>query len=540
MTHLPDYKRLRTLVIVRWERLDAASVLTGMIKGSFESGYQRSIEDIAALRMLDSGRRITNAPLSYTRLYASVCRIVPEINGLMTTSLTPLNHADRQALGLRARKQIARSEHANFRLPPARKTHSIFCARPCAIASPAWSRISISGWLPVHLDSSAVRFPSWRRTSRAIRTPVSRHNFVVMRTSSTSERSPRPQAGWSSTSMIFDETIRGPFEYDVKRLATSLILAGREAGVKRAARRDAVLHFTEQYRNMMHTFAAMPVLELARSGFIASRRPGLCPRSSPRQADPRRRRVSRHSRSRALPNPTAQGPTAALHNRGSFALHHLLERLSTKEAAAVLAALGPYERTLQPERRHFLEQYAPQDVAFKVVGTGSVGLRDYVIYFEGLSRPHGVDPLFLQIKEEPASAYAPYLPTVRPHAPGPSRDGRRARHAIDLGPFTWLYHAGGPRLPGAAAQRSQGGARSRSSTPGALLGYADLCGELLARGHARAGDPVAMAAYLGSSNRFDRAILGFAGVYADKTEHNWQLLKRSKDWAAAKKLLAKA
>jgi hypothetical protein len=72
-----------------------------------------------------------------------------------------------------------------------------------------------------------------------------------------------------------------------------------------------------------------------------------------------------------------------------------------------------------------------------------------------------------------------------------------------------------------------------------LLGYADLCGEILARGHARAGDPVAIAAYLGSSNRFDRAILSFSRAYADKTEHDWEMLKHSKQWAAAKRSIAK-
>ena len=76
-------------------------------------------------------------------------------------------------------------------------------------------------------------------------------------------------------------------------------------------------------------------------------------------------------------------------------------------------------------------------------------------------------------------------------------------------------------------------------TADSLLGYADICGELLARGHARAGDPVTIAAYLGTSNRFDRAILSFARAYADKTEHDWNALRKSKDWADAKKALQK-
>ena len=175
------------------------------------------------------------------------------------------------------------------------------------------------------------------------------------------------------------------------------------------------------------------------------------------------------------------------------------------------------------------------------MGTGSVGLRDYVIYFEGLSRPHGVDPLFLQIKEEPASAYAPYLPEGSGHTHQGHRvmDGQRAMQ-LTSDPFLGYTTLEGRDYLVRQLNDHKAALDLEALTAGALLGYADICGELLARGHARAGDPVAMAAYLGTSNRFDHAILGFARVYADKTEHDWQLLKRSKDWAAAKKLLTKA
>ena len=264
MTHLPDYKRLRTPVIVRWERLDAASVRTGMIKGSFEFGSRRSIGGIAAIRMLDSGRWITNAPLSYTRLYASVCRIVPEINGLMTTSLTPLNHADRQALGLRARKQIARSEHANFQASA--------CPHDPLDLLRASMRDRVARLVPIKYQRMvASPFGFFRGAVPIMAADLACHPNTGITTQLCGDAHVLNLGAFAAPDgrlvfdiNDFDETIRGPFEYDVKRLATSLILAGREAGVKRAARRDAVLHFTEQYRSMMHTFAAMPVLELAR------------------------------------------------------------------------------------------------------------------------------------------------------------------------------------------------------------------------------------------------------------------------------------
>lgn len=333
----------------------------------------------------------------------------------------------------------------------------------------------------------------------------------------------------------FDETIRGPFEYDVKRLATSLILAGREAGVKRSARREAVLHFTDQYRRMMHTFAEMPVLELARYQIhrLAETEPmpqilAQAERSTP-QKILKTLTEPDHSKEKGGP-----GGQRVFHSDPP-----LLQRLGAKEAVAVLAALGPYARTLQPERRHFLEQYLAEDVAFKVVGTGSVGLRDYVIYFEGLSRPHGTDPLFLQVKEETASAYAAYLPEGSGHSHQGHRamDGQRAMQ-LTSDPFLGYTTLEGRDYLVRQLNDHKASLDLDGLTAASLLGYADLCGELLARGHARAGDPVTISAYIGGSNRFDRAILRFARAYADKTEHDWGLLKRSKDWAAAKKQLA--
>jgi uncharacterized protein (DUF2252 family) len=176
----------------------------------------------------------------------------------------------------------------------------------------------------------------------------------------------------------------------------------------------------------------------------------------------------------------------------------------------------------------FLRQYAAQDVAFKVVGTGSVGLRDYVIYFEGLSRPNGTDPLFLQIKEEVASAYGPYLPDGSHHRHQGHRvvDGQRAMQ-LTSDPFLGYTTVDGRDYLVRQLNDHKAGLNLQELSEESLLGYADVCGEVLARGHARAGDPVTIAAYLGTSNRFDRAILSFARAYADKTEYDWELLKKS-------------
>jgi uncharacterized protein (DUF2252 family) len=209
----------------------------------------------------------------------------------------------------------------------------------------------------------------------------------------------------------------------------------------------------------------------------------------------------------------------------------------------VLASLVPYALTLEPQRRHFLAQYRAVDVGFKVVGTGSVGTRDYCVYFEGThhSAQGTPDPLFLQIKEEPRSAYALYLPDGDTHTHQGHRvvDGQRAMQLTSdpfLG-YTTIPSADGQARDYLVRQLNdhKAGLDLTGLTAAGLEGYADVCGELLARGHARAGDPVALAAYLGSSGRFDDAILAFAGAYADKTERDWETFCKWLKTSAAKK-----
>jgi uncharacterized protein (DUF2252 family) len=458
----------------------------------------------------------------------------------MTTPVAPLNHADRQALGLSARKQLARSEHGNFSLASCKQD-------PLAVL-----RASMTGRVPSLIPikyqrMAASPFGFFRGAVPIMAADLSCHANTGITTQLCGDMHVLNLGAFAALDgrlvfdiNDFDETIRGPFEYDVKRLATSLILAGRAAGLKRAARRDAVRHFTQQYRTMMQTFAAMPVVELARYQIhrLAATDPIPAILSQAGHSTPQRLLKS-------ITQPVPAAARSAANSNGNSATPRIfhsdpprLERVSAKEAALVLAALGPYSRTLQPERVHFLNQYSPQDVGFKVVGTGSVGLRDYVIYFEGLSRPHGVDPLFLQIKEEPASAYAPYLPDGSGHSHDGHRvvDGQRAMQ-LTSDPFLGYTTIEGRDYVVRQLNDHKASLDLEILSPASLLGYADICGELLARGHARAGDPVTIAAYLGTSNRFDRAILSFARAYSDKTERDWETLKKSKDLRDAMKAL---
>lgn len=317
----------------------------------------------------------------------------------------------------------------------------------------------------------------------------------------------------------FDETIRGPFEWDLKRLATSLVLAGREVGVKRAQCEEAVHSLIARYRKYVDMFSRMPVLDVAR--YQVHRLQRISPVS-----------VALLKAERATPVHTLEQLTVHVADKSGKEVKRvfkdekpLLSRLSSAQLRAVLASLHEYRKTLLPERQHFLSQYRPVDGAFKVVGTGSVGLRDYVIYFEG-NGPG--DPLFLQIKEEPASAYAKYLDYHGPHHQGQRvADGQRAMQ-FQSDPFLgWTTIANRQYLVRQLNDHKASIEMDDLKGQG-LLEYAEMCGELLARGHSRSGDACLLAGYIGNGERFGEAIVKFAEAYADQTEQDWKTLLKSR------------
>jgi len=318
----------------------------------------------------------------------------------------------------------------------------------------------------------------------------------------------------------FDETVLGPFEWDVKRMATSLILAGRESGSNRTRCRDAALGFLAQYRDMMQLFRRMPILEVAR--FQVHRLGEVGPIS---------RILTAAERSTPLRNLTAltePAPGKKPQHRIFKTDKPVLFRVGGDEAQRVIDSLVPYAESLLPERRRFFAQYRVLDVAFKVVGTGSVGLRDYCLYLEGNGSK---DPLFLQIKEETLSAYAPYVgqpPLTEYHQGRRVVEGERSMQ-IQSDPFlgwTSIADKHGPRRDFLVRQLNdhKGSLDLASLKASGLMEYAKVSGEMLARGHARSGDCCMLAGYIGSSERFDEAIATFAEAYADQTEKDWQQL----------------
>jgi uncharacterized protein (DUF2252 family) len=318
----------------------------------------------------------------------------------------------------------------------------------------------------------------------------------------------------------FDETIRGPFEWDLKRLATSIILAGRESGSKSAACGDAAALLLKSYLRSMRAFARMSVMDVAR--FQVHRLQRIAPVSQVlRKAE---RATPQYNAEHLLqkPNPSSKGEKHRI-----FVENRPLQyRLTGAKAQTILDSLSLYRESLLPERQHFFDQYRPLDVAFRVVGTGSVGLRDYIVYMEGNGSE---DPLFLQIKEEPGSAYAPYLGEIGE----PQHQGHRVVQGQRAMQFLSDLLLGWTTIHNRHYLVRQLNDHKGSIEIGDLKGeglmqYAEICGELLARGHARSGDPLALNGYLGNSDRFVAAISEFAIDYADQTELDYKTFLRSR------------
>ena len=323
----------------------------------------------------------------------------------------------------------------------------------------------------------------------------------------------------------FDETIRGPFEWDLKRLATSIILAGREAGVKNAGCGEAAAVLLRSYRRSIHAFARMPVLDLAR--FQVHRLQRITPVSQVlRKAERATPQYNVERLTHLPPAPTKAGKGAPPAHR-IFVEHKPLQyRLPPAKARSVLDSLSLYRESLLPERQHFFDQYRPLDVAFRVVGTGSVGLRDYIVYLEGNGSG---DPLFLQIKEEPGSAYAPYLGEIG----APQHQGRRVAQGQRAMQFLSDILLGWTTINNRQYLVRQLNDHKASIEiedlkGGGLAQYAEMCGELLSRGHARSGDPLALAGYIGTSDRFNDAVVDFAVDYANQTELDYHAFLHSR------------
>ncbi|MFG2343592.1 DUF2252 domain-containing protein [Streptomyces phaeochromogenes] len=332
----------------------------------------------------------------------------------------------------------------------------------------------------------------------------------------------------------FDETLAGPFEWDVKRLAASVAIAGRANGFSAKEQNGAVRACVRAYRQRMRTFAGMGTLDIWYAQDDADRLREL--QASSMDKETRRRTAEATTRARTrtqlqayakLTRITAEGrritPDPPLITPFQDLLADSSEGDEEKELQIVLDG---YKRTLSSERRHLLRHYHLADMARKVVGVGSVGTRCWIVLLLGRDDS---DPLLLQAKEAQESVLAA-------HTGGDRYDnqGRRVVAGQRLIQTTSDIFLGWTHVVGLDGRERdfyvrqlkdwKGIARPDTMDPGMLRMFAQLCGASLARAHARSGDPVAIAAYLGGSDRFDRALAEFAQAYADQNERDFEAL----------------
>ncbi|MFD0149006.1 DUF2252 domain-containing protein [Streptomyces sp. NPDC055721] len=316
----------------------------------------------------------------------------------------------------------------------------------------------------------------------------------------------------------FDETVVGPWEWDLKRLVTSLVLAGREVGASEEVCKKAAFDTVGAYRRTMRLLARLPALDAWNA--IADEE--LVSHTDARDLLGTLEKVSAKARNNTSARFAARSTEAVADTEGGgrrfVDAPPVLRRVPDGEAAAVAASLGAYLETVSEDRRPLLARYAVHDVAFRVVGTGSVGTRSYVV----LLLDHRGEPLVLQVKEARPSVLLPYLPAVGFTVPDPGHEGRRVVLGQKRMQVVSDHLLGWATVEGRPFQVRQFRNRKGSVDPAALTvdqvdDYGRMTGALLARAHAHSADPRLIAGYCGKNEELDEAVASFAVTYADRT-----------------------
>jgi uncharacterized protein (DUF2252 family) len=340
----------------------------------------------------------------------------------------------------------------------------------------------------------------------------------------------------------FDETLPGPFEYDVKRMAASFTIAARNNGFAKADVRAATLESVAAYRLALAGFAEMPTMaiwyaRLSEQDLMVAVKHAArgmkqtAGESTAKKAEKQAQKTAEKARTRDSLQALSK---LAERVDGRYRivsqppivvpLRDLTERLgmSSEETERIIhEQFRAYRATLQDDRRHLLERFEMVDMARKVVGVGSVGTRAFIVLLQGRDQQ---DPLFLQVKEATASVLEGHLPKSRYHQPGERVvQGQRMMQAASDIFLGWTRGAEANRyLYWRQLRDMKGSAVVEAMTPPGMEFYARICGQTLARAHARSGDPVALTAYLGKKDRFDQSITDFSERYADQNERDYQ------------------
>jgi uncharacterized protein (DUF2252 family) len=445
-----------------------------------------------------------------------------------TGHLTP---AERAARGAQARAEVPRESHADFTVP-ARRPDPIALleeqakARVPELVPVRWGRMMVSPF-------TYYRGAALPMASDLAATPVS---GLTVQACGDAHLSNFGVFGSAERNLVFDvndfdETLPGPWEWDVKRLAASMEVAARSNGFSGKQRRKIVAGAVASYRQAMHDFAGMSQLDI----WYAHADIDQLRVQMEAKLDARQRKLVAKGAAKARTRDSMQelaklttmvdGQPRIISDAPLLVpIEDLLDGpRRTALESEVHSILSKYRRTLETDRRHLMEQYEFVHLARKVVGVGSVGTRCWIVLMLGRD---GSDPLFLQVKEAEESVLSRFLGTSEftnmGHRVVAGQRLMQASSDIFLG---WHRVAAG--LDG--KQRDFYVRQLRdwkfsididAMVPGGMRIYGELCGWTLARAHARSGDAIAIAAYLGGSDVFDQAITQFADAYADQNERD--------------------
>jgi uncharacterized protein (DUF2252 family) len=340
----------------------------------------------------------------------------------------------------------------------------------------------------------------------------------------------------------FDETLPGPFEYDVKRMSASFTIASRNNGFSKAEAREVTLASVNAYRAAMAEFADMRTMDIwyahlseqelmkAISSFVRTPKSKSQKKAAKKEAATAKKTAEKaHTRDslqalsklgelvdgryRIASQPPIVVPARDLHATYGISADQLQQAIHEQFRA--------YRATLQEDRRHLLEKFEIIDMARKVVGVGSVGTRAFIVLLQGRDQE---DPLFLQVKEATTSVLEDHLPKSRYRQPGERvMQGQRMMQAASDIYLGWTKGAEANRyLYWRQLRDMKGSAIVESLTPPALAFYARQCGWTLARAHARSGDPIAITTYLGKTDAFDKSVTDFSERYAHQNDNDFQ------------------
>jgi uncharacterized protein (DUF2252 family) len=335
----------------------------------------------------------------------------------------------------------------------------------------------------------------------------------------------------------FDETLPGPFEWDVKRLAASFVVAGRDRGFDDHVRRAAVMATVREYRETMASFAGMRTLDVWYSRLdIASLFERFASKVTPAQLARAERNVAKARAKdslRAFDKLThvVDGERRIVSDPPLIVpVDELLPSAARDELNEVIRnTIRRYRRTLPRDRRKLLERFRYVHAARKVVGVGSVGARAWILLL--LGRDDG-DPLFLQLKEAQASVLEPFVGRSEFAQHGQRVvEGQRMMQAASDIMLGWDRTTALDGVDRHFYVRqlwdAKGSALVDVMEPNVFEVYGKICGGTLARAHARSGDAIAISAYLGKANTFDRAVASFAESYADQNERDYEALREA-------------